>query len=99
MKTDLYTKIVLSVIAACLLALVLQGASLIPAAHAQYGETEVVIAGVGIDHDRKAKPLNVRIVSIEQQVGKPMQELMVRANLQRIGGEYIHGSVPVEIIK
>jgi len=42
---DRYTKVVLTIIAACLIWLSLGGASLLPAAHAEPAATHVIIAG------------------------------------------------------
>ena len=46
MKTDLYTKIVLTVIAACLLGLVFRDAPVVTNAFAQANQTHVFIDGV-----------------------------------------------------
>ena len=46
MKSDLYTKVVLTVIAACLLGLVFRDQPVVPAAYAQGNETHMIIDNV-----------------------------------------------------
>jgi hypothetical protein len=61
-KTDLYTKIVLTAIAICLFGLLLQQGG-VPTAQAQHGVAEVSLQGMGRSDD----PINVRLVGVYEQ--------------------------------
>lgn len=73
---DAYTKLVLTVIAICLVAIVLQGVDLIPAAHAQ-GEQAPPLAGAGV--------YQVQIVSVASVPGMSFEPLPTVAAAQAAG--------------
>lgn len=105
MKTDRYTKIVLTVIAACMVINVFEKTNIIPKAYA--GNATLAIAptpapGYGlvplnpdgsINATFKAvTPMDVNIVGIRTSDG-----LDVNVNLEKIGGYNTYGEIPVKV--
>lgn len=101
MKTDSYTKAVLTVIALCLLLLTVQNLQLFPTARANPEHTANSFNShylpVPLNADGSisvklipAEDINVRIKGISTS-----DELNI--NLEKIGGSYIYGSIPVEL--
>lgn len=63
MKADLYTKVVLTVIAACLMAIALRGSNIVPPAHAAGDVIDVRV--VNTAPGEYSIPLPVKIVGID----------------------------------
>ena len=80
MKVDWYTKIILSVIATCLIVIVTRDIQFTPEAHAQVrarGVTQVEIVGIEESQRLRWEPIKVQIVSIEEDRGLPWERLPV----------------------
>ncbi|GAB3839704.1 hypothetical protein [Hymenobacter jeollabukensis] len=92
MKTDAYTKSVLTVIAFCLVVLVLRGVDLLPRA------TAGGVAAAPAQTLQTSRPLlvnndgsiNVRVTGLEGPLN---------VNVAAVGGSLVYGKVPVEYNK
>jgi hypothetical protein len=109
MKTDRYTKIILTVIAACMVINVLEKLDITPKAYANDKPAETTLpkapapnyALIPTNADGSIKinltnsaPMDVNIVGI-----KTYDNLDVNVNLARLGGSTIYGAVPVKVDK
>ena len=103
MKTDRYTKIVLTVIAACLTINVLEKIDIIPKAYANSTDNTVPVdsnyAVVPVNADgsinvtlKAATPMDVNLVRISTN-----DDLDVNVNVEKIGGRYVYGEIPVTV--
>ncbi|QYJ67408.1 hypothetical protein [Flavobacterium litorale] len=105
MKTDRYTKTILTIIAVCLVINVLNRIDIIPKAHA--GNTTNTIttpvntnyAMVPINEDgsinvtlKSTEVMDVNLVRINTN-----DDLDVNVNLQEIGGRNIYGELPIKV--
>lgn len=103
MKTDRYTKVVLTVIAACLVINILEKIDIMPKAYAS-GDGEPTSVGsnyavVPLNEDgsisvslTNTAPMDVNIVGIRTN-----DDLDVNVNLQKIGGYSTYGEIPVKV--
>lgn len=103
MKTDRYTKVVLTVIAACLVINILEKIEIMPKAYAS-GNSKPTSAGsnyavVPLNEDgsisvslTNTAPMDVNIVGI-----RTSDDLDVNVNLQKIGGYSTYGEIPVKV--
>ena len=103
MKTDRYTKIVLTVIAACLVINILEKIDIMPKAYANGSDKNIAPASnyavVPINEDgsinvsvKSAAPMDVNLVKISTS-----DDLDVNVNLEKIGGRYVYGEIPVTV--
>lgn len=101
MKTDNYTKALLTVIAACLVVLTIHNVGLLPTAYANEATTTPVPAAPSV-----AVPLNddgsisVRLVpseTISIDITDISTADKLKVNLEEVGGSYIYNAFPVEI--
>lgn len=98
MKTDLYTKSVLTVIAAALLVLVFQNLTLVHEAKAERPDFNK-FANIPINGDGS---INVKLISDQmdvniKSVGGSSVYGQLPVNLKEIGGSSFSGSIPVNI--
>ena len=87
MKTDAYTKIVLTVIAVCLSALVLQNMNLVPDAEASSGKQAATNKTVKV-------PVN-EDGSIDVRIRGEMPQKITDVNIVRVGGNDVRKGLPV----
>lgn len=93
MPTDLYTKAVLTVIASCLVILVVRGTPVVGTAHA---DTDKVLAVDLVRVNGRslfnsyAIPVNVKEVS-----GSSLRGSALPVDVERVGGSTVSGAVPV----
>ncbi|KAF2519671.1 hypothetical protein E0W68_00055 [Flavobacterium salilacus subsp. salilacus] len=104
MKTDRYTKIVLTVIAACLVINILEKIDIIPKAYANSSDNFIApinsnYAVVPVNEDgsinvtvKSAAPMDVNLVKISTN-----DDLDVNVNVEKIGGRYVYGEIPVTV--
>ncbi len=101
MRTDVYTKVVLTVIAVALIGILAQNMTLTPTAHAQYGVETVKLAGHGKNENAA---INVRIVGVYNPLREPWEALKTKStsssgtvdvNIMGIGGVFPGYSLPV----
>jgi len=107
MKTDRYTKIILTVIAFCMVINLLEKIDIIPSAYANETAPSVPATTnaapayglVPLNKDgsinvslKNATPMDVNIVGI-----KTYDDLDVNVNLKSIGGSSTYGEIPVKI--
>ncbi|MEN9798336.1 MAG: hypothetical protein RL653_2032 [Pseudomonadota bacterium] len=106
MPTDRYTKAVLTVIAACLVILVVRGTPLVGAAHAN---TEKVLAVDLVRVNGRslfnsyALPVNVQEVSTQRPLAVNVKEVAgssfygaaIPVDIERVSGSTVSGAVPV----
>ncbi|WP_297334729.1 hypothetical protein [Flavobacterium sp.] len=103
MKTDRYTKIILTVIAACLVINIMEKIDIMPKAYASGDSTPTPVganyAVVPLNEDGSIRvsltntaPMDVNIVGI-----RTSEDLDVNVNLQKIGGYSTYGEIPVKV--
>ncbi|AXG73063.1 hypothetical protein DVK85_01975 [Flavobacterium arcticum] len=103
MKTDRYTKIILTVIAACLIVNILEKIDIIPKAYANGSEKATPLnsnyAVVPVNEDgsinvtvNTTTPMDVNLVRISTN-----DDLDVNVNIEKIGGRYVYGEIPVTV--
>ena len=101
MKTDVYTKIVLTVIAVALIGIFIQNASLTSTAHAQSGTQTVRLEGQR-KYDTDA--INVRLIGISEGRVEDWEAIKTKSNassgpidvnIDKVGGIPTYGVVPV----
>lgn len=103
MKTDRYTKIVLTIIAACLVINILEKIDIMPKAYANSTDNTVPTgsnyAVVPVNEDgsinvtlKAAAPMDVNLVKISTS-----DDLDVNVNVEKIGGRYVYGEIPVTV--
>jgi hypothetical protein len=102
MKTDFYTKAVLTVIAACLSIIVLKQVDIIPNAHAESTKNELnsnvnyglvplnADGSIDVNIKSNSSTMDVNIVDINTR-----EELEV--NIEEVGGYSTYGTVPVKV--
>ncbi len=106
MKTDRYTKIVLTIIAACLVINVLEKIDIIPKAYANSSENSIDplnsnYAVVPLNADgsinvtlKTTAPMDVNLVKISTN-----DDLDVNVNVEKIGGSRLYGELPIKVKK
>ena len=102
MNTDRYTKIVLTVIAACMVINVLEKVDIVPRAYANeatavneaptYGLVPLNSDGSINVSLKGIAPMDVNIVGI-----RTYDDLNVNVNLEKIGGYSTYGEIPVKV--
>lgn len=103
MKTDRYTKVILTIIAVCLLINVLEKIDIVPKAYANDDSINTPVnsnyAIVPVNEDgsinmtlKTGAPMDVNIVGIRTN-----DDLDVNVNLQKIGGYSTYGEIPVKV--
>jgi hypothetical protein len=105
MKTDRYTKIILTIIAACMVINVIENIDLMPRAYANEPATKpstnlgenpayglVPLNKDGSINVKMAAPTDVNVIGI-----KTYDELNVNVNLAKIGGYSTYGEIPVKV--
>ena len=104
MKTDRYTKIILTVIAACLVINILNSIDVIPKAYANSNNKENIIpntnyAMIPVNEDgsinvtlKSNARMDVNLVGIRTN-----DDLDVNVDLERIGGRYLYGELPIKV--
>jgi methylthioribose-1-phosphate isomerase len=106
MPTDTYTKAVLTVIAACLVILVIRGTPLVGTAHA---DTDKVLAVDLVKVNGRslfnsyALPVNVQEVSTQRPLAVNLKEVsgssfyggVLPVDIQRVSGSTVSGALPV----
>ena len=105
MKTDRYTKTVLTIIAACMVVNLLKEVDILPKAYANTPTAPALptpkpnyaLVPVSADGSINVKtvnstPTDVNIVSI-----RTSDELDVNVNLEKIGGYSTYGEIPVKV--
>ncbi|OIQ15819.1 MAG: hypothetical protein BM557_11005 [Flavobacterium sp. MedPE-SWcel] len=104
MKTDRYTKIILTVIAACLVINILNSIDIIPKAYANDYNNKSIIpnsnyAVVPLNEDgsinvtlKSGAPIDVNLVGV-----RTSDELDVNVNLEKVGGSYLYGELPIKV--
>jgi hypothetical protein len=112
MKTDMYTKVLLTIIAFCMLVIVFREVDLIPKAHAaspldglrpgvQYGLVPLNADGsIDVNIKSHSSPLPVSVTdNIDVNIVgiRTMDELDV--NIDEVGDFAINGSLPVTVVK
>ncbi|MEL1244206.1 hypothetical protein AAEO56_08045 [Flavobacterium sp. DGU11] len=105
MKTDRYTKIILTIIAACMVINVIEKIDLLPLAYASEPATKpsadfVEKPGYGLVPLNKDGSINVKMTTPTDVnlIGiKTYDELNVNVNLAKIGGYSTYGEIPVKV--
>lgn len=105
MKTDRYTKTVLTIIAACLVINVLNKIDIIPKAHAGNANNSITTpintnyAVVPINDDgsinvtlKSSEVMDVNLVRINTN-----DDLNVNVNIEEVGGRSIYGELPIKV--
>jgi hypothetical protein len=102
MKTDRYTKVVLTVIAACMVVNVLDKIDITPKAYAAGPGNKLTVPStnyglVPINKDgsinvKTVSPMDVNVVGIGTS-----DDLNVNVNLEKIGGYSTYGEIPVKV--
>jgi hypothetical protein len=103
MKTDRYTKVVLTIIAACLIINIAEKIDIMPKAYAGDKNVPATVgsnyAVVPLNKDGSISvsltnpaPMDVNIVGI-----RTSDDLDVNVNLQKIGGYSTYGEIPVKV--
>ncbi len=112
MKPDAYTKIILTVIAVCLMALVIQNLNPVkkamagqnPSSESHYAKVPVNEDGtidVKIKRDFSEKIMDVNIVRVagnSTREGIPVKpnQHSLNINIEEVGGYQVYGSVPIK---
>ncbi len=104
MKTDRYTKVVLTVIAICLVVNILEKIDIIPKAYANGSDNDMSpinsnYAIVPVNEDgsinvtvKATAPMDVNLVRISTN-----DDLDVNVNVEKIGGRSVYGEIPVTV--
>lgn len=105
MKTDRYTKIILTIIAACMVINVIEKIDIMPRAYASEPATKpssaptpnyslVPLNPDGSINVKMVAPTDMNLIGI-----KTYDELNVNVNLAKIGGYSTYGEIPVKVKK
>ena len=96
MKPDPYTKVILTVIAFCLLILVVDQLNLIPRAYANNPSSGYAMVPLNEDGS-----INVRIQPGSSNIDVNIKEIdthdRLDVNLEEVGGYHVYRAVPVEV--
>jgi hypothetical protein len=104
MKTDFYTKTVLTIIAFCLSILTLQNIDLIPKTYASEPTRNLNIEpskNYGLVPINKDGSIDVNIKSTSSEMDVNISDISTRktlgVNIEEVGGYFVYGKVPVQI--
>lgn len=104
MKTDFYTKTVLTIIALCLSILTLQNIDIIPKAYASEANNKINIEpskNYGLVPLNKDGSIDVNIKSTTSEMDVNISDISTRktleVNIEEVGGYSTYGKVPVEV--
>jgi hypothetical protein len=107
MPTDTYTKVVLTVIAACLVVLVVRGTPLVGTAHAE-GDKVLAVDVVKVNGfpltGNHAIPVDVHEITVQRPLPVNLKEVAgasfygnaVPVDVSRVGGSSVSGALPVK---
>ncbi len=100
MKTDLYTKTILTIIAVCLVIIVIKQVDIIPNAHAENSAKVVYDPNYRLIKTNADGTIDVNIKSssssIDVNLVKVKNSDPVDVNIKKIGGNTCHDAIPVK---